>query len=262
MKTRPIIGLITILTATLLPMATLPVLRADEVSADISSYNPHEPEVILRQIELNVALKQYEKVITEEYEMHYLVDSRPQEGEKTKEEVEEWRMKQNRKRDTLQEMAESLRERITKCINDARKEEAVIRNERANANLKEEPVSSAPKTSQTEILQGKWKGVEVGREAEGNCTMDITRDSIHFQGADKSEWYKATYTIVAGDPAQIHATITDCPAPDFVGKSSSAIYKIEGGKLTLAGNKPGDSEAPKRFEGNPDSRVFVFKRTP
>ena len=101
----------------------------------------------------------------------------------------------------------------------------------------------------------------MGREANGKCTMTITGNSIHFQGSNKNEWYKATFTLPKGaDPKQLYATITDCPAPDFVGKSSFSIYRIEEGKLTLAGYRPGSPDAPKSFEGDAESRTFVFKK--
>ena len=91
--------------------------------------------------------------------------------------------------------------------------------------------------------------------------MRITGNSIHFQGANKDEWYKATFTLPTGtDPKQLLGTITECHSPDFVRKSSFAIYKIEGGTLTLVGHKPGVPDAPKGFEGDATSRSFTFKK--
>lgn len=118
------------------------------------------------------------------------------------------------------------------------------------------------KTEPLTVLQGKWEGVEVGREAEGKCTMTVAGNAIHFQGSNKNEWYKTTFTLPAGtDPKQLHATITECPAPDFVGRSSFSIYKLEEGKLTLVGHRPGAPDAPKSFEGDAESRTFVFEPT-
>ena len=39
-----------------------------------------------------------------------------------------------------------------------------------------------------------------------------------------------------------------------------SIYKLEGGTLTLVGNEPGAPAAPKTFEGEQNSRRFVFKK--
>jgi uncharacterized protein (TIGR03067 family) len=114
---------------------------------------------------------------------------------------------------------------------------------------------------QSKQLQGKWEGAEIGREAEGKCLLTIKSNTIHFQGANNQEWYKTTFTLVPGtDPKQLRATITDCPQPEYVGKVVLSIYKLEGGTLTLAGNEPGAPEAPKTFEGDKDSRRFIFKK--
>ena len=123
------------------------------------------------------------------------------------------------------------------------------------------PAPAQPAAAQSELLQGAWEGVEVGREALGKATMTITGNTLHFQGAIKEEWYKATFTLPAGtNPRQLAATITECSQPDFVGKPALAIFRIEDGKLTLSGYKPGVSEAPKSFEGDTAARTFVFKK--
>ena len=116
-------------------------------------------------------------------------------------------------------------------------------------------------TEQSQLLQGSWEGVEVGREAEGKCTMTITGNSIDFQGSNKDEWYRTIFTLpLATDPKQLRATITDCPQPDYVGKVALSIFKIEDGTLTLVGHAPGAPEAPQTFDGDKTSRSFVFKK--
>ncbi|MDQ3622934.1 MAG: hypothetical protein M3463_10655 [Verrucomicrobiota bacterium] len=113
-------------------------------------------------------------------------------------------------------------------------------------------------TTQSDGLEGRWEGVEGG----GKCTMKIAGNSIHFQGSTKDEWYKATFTLRSEmNPKQLVARITECSAPEFVGKSSLAIYKIEDGTLTLVGREPGAPDAPKGFNGDAASRSFVFKKT-
>ena len=128
--------------------------------------------------------------------------------------------------------------------------------------LGEAPSSSNPAIAeQSQLLQGTWEGVEVGREAEGKCTLTITGDSIHFQGSQKEEWYKATFTLSPEtNPMKLVATITDCPSPDVIGKPAVAIYKFENDSLTLAGHQPGADNAPLSFEGDRSSRTFVFKK--
>ncbi|MEO7318979.1 MAG: hypothetical protein ABIZ56_08330 [Chthoniobacteraceae bacterium] len=126
---------------------------------------------------------------------------------------------------------------------------------------------SAPRTeaagpaSELDKLQGSWEGTEAGRDAEGKCTLTITGNALRFQGSNKGEWYQATFEIPAGtNPAQLQGTIKDCPAKDFIGKVSLAIFKIEDGTLTLVGHAPGDPNAPKGFDGDATARTFVFKK--
>jgi len=57
--------LLTLLATTLLGAALPHSLPAADVTVDISSFAPRNADAILRQIELNVALKQYEKALTE-----------------------------------------------------------------------------------------------------------------------------------------------------------------------------------------------------
>jgi len=125
------------------------------------------------------------------------------------------------------------------------------------------PSASAVANPDLAALQGKWVGLEVGREAQGDNTLTVSGDTIHFQGASKDEWYKGTFTLPAGTtPKQVIATIKDCPAPDFIGKTSNAIYKIEDGKLTLTGHHPGSNTTPKSFEGDETARTFILKKVP
>lgn len=120
------------------------------------------------------------------------------------------------------------------------------------------PAASA-KQEKTE-LEGTWEGTEMGREAKGKVTMIVSGNSIDFRGADKREWYKATFTLPSGtEPKQLHGVMTESPLPEFVGKKAVSIYKVEDGTLTLAGRKPGNPEIPKEFQGE-DTRTFVLKK--
>jgi uncharacterized protein (TIGR03067 family) len=127
-----------------------------------------------------------------------------------------------------------------------------------------DPITLAPSTAaDSALLQGKWEGVEVGREGSGTCTLTVSGDTMHFQGSNKDEWYKATFNLPTGtNPKQLKGTIIDCPRPEMVGKTSTGLFKIEEGKLTLAGCKPGTGEAPKSFDADASVRVFIFKKAP
>jgi uncharacterized protein (TIGR03067 family) len=116
-------------------------------------------------------------------------------------------------------------------------------------------------TDSSKALQGTWEGEEIGKESKGKYTMTIDGNTLRFDGPGKVEWYAATFTLSPDQaPKQLQATITDCPKAEFVGKASMAIFKIEDGKLTLVGNRPGVTDAPKDFDGDDSSRRFVFKK--
>jgi uncharacterized protein (TIGR03067 family) len=113
-----------------------------------------------------------------------------------------------------------------------------------------------------QALQGKWTGQEVGSPIPGASSLVIDGTKLKFVGADPSEWYKATFTLRDDTtPKQFVAVITDCPAPQYVGKTANAIYKIEDGKFTLTGNEPGNPAVPGSFDA-PHARELVFTPVP
>jgi uncharacterized protein (TIGR03067 family) len=121
------------------------------------------------------------------------------------------------------------------------------------------PALGAAQSEELAALQGTWKGTEVGKEAKGTCTITVDGSAIRFQGWHKDEWYKGTFKLAPDKkPKQLHATVTDCPVPEFVGKTSHAIYKIQDGTLTLVARRPGDPGTPSGFEDE-ESRKFVLK---
>ena len=74
-----------------------------------------------------------------------------------------------------------------------------------------------------------------------------------------NERYKATFTLREDmSPKQFVAVITECPAPQYVGKTANAIYRVEDGTLTITGNEPGNPAMPAVFDA-PGARRIVFK---
>jgi uncharacterized protein (TIGR03067 family) len=109
-----------------------------------------------------------------------------------------------------------------------------------------------------EVLNGTWSGQEVGAEIQGSPSLTFEGTKLEFHGANTQEWYKATFTLREDTtPKQLEAVVTECPAPQYVGKTSHAIYKIEDGKLTLTGNEPGNPAVPASFNA-PGARQLVF----
>jgi uncharacterized protein (TIGR03067 family) len=239
--------LLTSLAAALLGAISASPLPAADVTVDISSFAPHDPNAILRQIQLNVALKQYEKALTQREE-----DSATDTLARAEIELEMRRSESLEKEGQAKIELLSLKRKLTEARVDELAKQIF------------DLISQAYKVKQdTERLklQGKWEGVEVGREAAGKCTLTINGDTIRFEGANKDEWYKTSFEIPDGaEPRQLRATITECPNRDFVGKTACSIYCLTKDTLTLVGHAPGVPNAPKSLDGDQDSRKFIFKK--
>ncbi len=121
--------------------------------------------------------------------------------------------------------------------------------------------ASSPKRELSKI-QGNWVGQEVGGPP-GECRVTVTGDLLRFQGARQGEWYLAKFIPnPKARPNEADVLIQDCPAPQYIGKIAKGIYRLEGKKLTIAANEPGDESRATSFErtGNSRSRIFVFTK--
>ena len=120
------------------------------------------------------------------------------------------------------------------------------------------PVTVSRPPSDVAILQGKWEGEEIGNNP-GPCHLVINGKDLEFHSPDPNEWYKGTFTLREDtNPRQVAVVITGCSAEQYIGKTSLAIYRLEGGTLMIAGNEPGKPEVPAGFD-SPESRHFLFK---
>ena len=119
-------------------------------------------------------------------------------------------------------------------------------------------VKGLPQRSDLKTMQGAWSGYENG--VRGKSSLVVQGTTLDFRGASPSEWYKATILLRQGtDPKQCVVTIADCPVPQFVGKISYGIYKIQDGTLTITANQPGYPATPATFQER-GARTMVFRR--
>jgi len=120
--------------------------------------------------------------------------------------------------------------------------------------------ANQPITAELQPLQGTWEGTALGEELLQKITITITGNSFHFH-RDKDFWFETTIALPAGtNPKQLHATIKGCPPSqkDSIGKVVGAIFKIEGGTLTLAAYAmPG--EPPTSFEDADDKGLSRYE---
>lgn len=121
--------------------------------------------------------------------------------------------------------------------------------------------ASTPKRDLTK-LQGTWVGQEMGGP-QGECRLSIEGHTMKFQGARPQEWYVGTLTLnPKTHPKQATILMADCAYRQYVNKTSKAIYRLEGDKLTIAGHEPGSDAVPTVFAHDPatQTRAFVFTR--
>ncbi len=128
---------------------------------------------------------------------------------------------------------------------------------------KTETAEKADKPQQSDMaaLQGSWKGRTIRDQPEHQCSFVITGKNFEFHDdTDTNLWYKGTFSLKEGTvPRQYIAMISDCPFPQYAGKTSMAIYKIEGDTLTITANEPGNPAVPEAFDA-PDSACIEVKR--
>ena len=107
-------------------------------------------------------------------------------------------------------------------------------------------------------IQKSWRGQEGAGAAARTNSLVLSGNNLDFHGANPQEWYKGTFTLHEDTtPKQMIVVITDCAAPQYVGKTANAIYKIENGTLTIAGNEPGNPAMPAAFDA-PGTEVMTF----
>jgi uncharacterized protein (TIGR03067 family) len=120
--------------------------------------------------------------------------------------------------------------------------------------------STVPK-SDLATLQGTWKG-SIAQDNPGlACHFIVAGNNFEFRSDDQTVWYKGTFTLHENTtPPQYMALIRDCPFPQYVGKTSMAIYRVDKDSLTLTGNEPGKLEVPPAFDAPGFARMELKRQ--
>ena len=137
--------LLTLLAAALFCAASPQPSPAADVVVDISSFAPRDPNVVVRQIELNVAIKQYEKVLMELHEASLQRVFGPTEMGLTDEQQKQWIVRAEKKQMYLEETSARLRQQIRSYVADANKDAELI--EKTKAEPKAKPKTAQPHTT-------------------------------------------------------------------------------------------------------------------
>jgi len=107
-------------------------------------------------------------------------------------------------------------------------------------------------------LQGTWKS-PVARGDQQPNTLVLQGNTLDFHAGNGQEWYKGTFVLQDDtNPKRMIVTITDCPLPQYVGKTANAIYEVNNGTLVIAANEPGNPATPARF-GMPGVAQLTLK---
>jgi uncharacterized protein (TIGR03067 family) len=119
--------------------------------------------------------------------------------------------------------------------------------------------------SDVAALQGTWNGPQIQKHVnpEHQCSLIISGNNYEFQDdADTNAWNKGTFTLKEDtEPRQYIFTVSECHIPKYVGSTIMAIYRLEGGTLTITWNAPGNPAAPSAFDA-PGAARMELKQKP
>jgi uncharacterized protein (TIGR03067 family) len=121
---------------------------------------------------------------------------------------------------------------------------------------------STPQKSDVAALQGKWTGRAIQGDPEHQCSFVISGRNYDFRDeTDTNVWYKGTFTLREDTtPRQFIGAISECPFPQYVGKTSMAIYRLENGTLTITGSEPGNPAPPPAFDSPDAARIELNRK--
>lgn len=108
-------------------------------------------------------------------------------------------------------------------------------------------------------MQGTWKGIELS-DRGGEWTLVITGDQVEADGPGPEDYSGTIILDETTTPKSARLVIDKCAFEAYVGTTANNIYKLESGKLTLAGTEPGSDTKPTSFEAGNSARVFEFSK--
>ena len=107
-------------------------------------------------------------------------------------------------------------------------------------------------------LDGTWVGTAGGEY--GEWTFRISAGKVEIKGPDFT-FYSGTVTLnTKTNPKQADFKISKCSMPEYEGKTSLGIYKLEADKLTLAASEPGSMSRPYYLESGGEAMLFSLTR--
>ena len=105
-------------------------------------------------------------------------------------------------------------------------------------------------------LEGEWISAVTGLD----MTVAFSGDHFSVTAPTPNYWYKGTFKLdTDADPKKIDLAIKEAGIPQYIGRTSLGIYKIEEDILTMTINQPGAPNYPSSFKSS-GAVVFELKK--
>ena len=107
-------------------------------------------------------------------------------------------------------------------------------------------------------LEGEWVSTVPGQD----MIFSFSDENFSIKSPNvPNYWYTGTFSLkIKADPKKIDLAIKEGGIPQYVGKASLGIYKIENGVLILALNQPGAPAYPASFQNTGNAILFKLKK--
>jgi uncharacterized protein (TIGR03067 family) len=108
-------------------------------------------------------------------------------------------------------------------------------------------------------LEGTWKGPLVNQPSYIWTIAIVGHKAVVL--LNNVEQYRAVFVFIPDtEPKQIDGRIYSANNPNYVGKTSLAIYQFDGDTLMFAGNEPGITTRPASFAPVTGTAVMALKK--
>jgi uncharacterized protein (TIGR03067 family) len=120
-------------------------------------------------------------------------------------------------------------------------------------------VAGCSTPSDLQRLQGAWTGKEKSQGID--CKIVVTGSQVDFT-AQSGHHYKGTIILdEKASPKSADYTVTESGMPQYIGKTTRAIYEIrEDGKVIMSANEPGVDARPTSFDPSGGMPIFEMTR--
>lgn len=107
-------------------------------------------------------------------------------------------------------------------------------------------------------VEGTWIGSPI-ENPQGNCILIFSKNRA--VAGLPGGWFRGIFQLnTTTSPKQMDIMIQQCYPPEYAGKTSLAIYQLNGNILTLAGPEPGVPTRPTSFQQQQGTSILVLTK--